>query len=399
MDPHIIGEFVEYLAQKGYPPVTVRYYEKALKQMPDTWNTQDAGELYEHIKSALCSGMDSLATSDRQNLGPAARHLFHMVTGVTFKGYERQRIQNESRYSAILSGFLAYSTGFKHMKESTAEAETSHVRRFLERTGRAPEALQELSAADIRDYVNREFRGLRTSSIGRYVTSIRNFFRFLEYEGLTVSQSILDIPLSPAAWARSKVPVVLTKEEELRLRGHYGTADAIGVRNSLIVRLMLDLGLRCAEVADLSIDDVRWGKGTICVRRTKSASGREVPFPQEFGDLLENYVLNFRPWIPDRHLFLRRVRGDVHSRMTRECVRGVVRRALAKEDIRGWWKGTHALRRTAASKLYNAGNGLKTVADMLGHETVDATTAYVKVDFQRLRTVAAPWPGEDVDGR
>ena len=162
MDPHIIREFVEYLAQKGYPPVTVRYYEKALRQMPDTWNTRDAGELYEHIKIFLGSGMDSLAASDRQNLGPAARHLFHMATGVTYKNYERQRIQNGSRYCAILSGFLAYSVGFKHIKEATAEAEKNHVRRLLECTGRAPEALQELSATDIRDYVNRESRGLRT---------------------------------------------------------------------------------------------------------------------------------------------------------------------------------------------------------------------------------------------
>ena len=83
--------------------------------------------------------------------------------------------------------------------------------------------------------------------------------------------------------------------------------------------------------------------------------------------------------------------------MTRECVRGVIRRAYEKESIQGWWKGTHALRRTAASRIYNTGTGLKLTADLLGHESLDSTKAYVKVDFQQLKEVTSPWPGGELD--
>ena len=77
------------------------------------------------------------------------------------------------------------------------------------------------------------------------------------------------------------------------------------------------------------------------------------------------------------------------------CVRRVVREAFQKENISGWWKGTHALRRTAASRIYNSGVGLKLTADLLGHQAIDSTTAYVKVDFNSLRSVAVSWPGGD----
>jgi len=77
------------------------------------------------------------------------------------------------------------------------------------------------------------------------------------------------------------------------------------------------------------------------------------------------------------------------------CVRRVVREAFQKENISGWWKGSHALRRTAASHIYNSGIGLKLTADLLGHESIDSTIAYVKVDFDSLRSVAAYWPGGD----
>lgn len=44
------------------------------------------------------------------------------------------------------------------------------------------------------------------------------------------------------------------------------------------------------------------------------------------------------------------------------------------------------------SDLYAAGNGLKTVADLLGHNSVSATKAYVRIDIDSLRKVVSPWP-------
>ena len=109
------------------------------------------------------------------------------------------------------------------------------------------------------------------------------------------------------------------------------------------------------------------------------------------------HVMNHRPHTADGHLFLRRTINNHYTAMSRENVRSVVRRAFEKESIQGWWKGTHALRRTAASKIYNTGNGLKMTADLLGHESLDSTKQYIKVDFGQLSKVASPWPGGDSD--
>jgi site-specific recombinase XerD len=75
-----------------------------------------------------------------------------------------------------------------------------------------------------------------------------------------------------------------------------------------------------------------------------------------------------------------------------EQIRGVVRRVYAKTGADIQSTGTHILRRTAATKLYNAGNSLKMTADILGHESLDSTTRYTKADIVRLAQVAAPWP-------
>ena len=37
---------------------------------------------------------------------------------------------------------------------------------------------------------------------------------------------------------------------------------------------------------------------------------------------------------------------------------------------------------------------LKTIADLMGHRSIETTRIYTKVDYEQLRTVALPWPKE-----
>lgn len=224
------------------------------------------------------------------------------------------------------------------------------------------------------------------------VTSLRNFFRFLEYKGIPVNLSVLNLPLAPADWGKSNVPAILSPDEEIRLRNHYKGTDGISRRNHIIILLMLDLGLRCAEVSNLHMDDIHWNKGVLSLGKTKNQHNRQLPLSCELGMLLEDYIINHRPCAADEHLFLRSAVNNQYTAMSRESVRSVVRRAFDKENIKGWWKGTHVLRRTAASKIYNTGNGLKMTVDLLGHESLDSTKQYIKVDFRQLSEVAFPWP-------
>ena len=83
--------------------------------------------------------------------------------------------------------------------------------------------------------------------------------------------------------------------------------------------------------------------------------------------------------------------------MNCEGVRRIIRQAFKKENITGDWKGTHALRRTAASRIYNSGAGLKVTADILGHASLEATVQYVKVDINSLRMAVSAWAGGDTN--
>ena len=115
----------------------------------------------------------------------------------------------------------------------------------------------------------------------------------------------------------------------------------------------------------------------------------------KLGKELEDYVLHARPIALGSPLYFKSARRMLEPAST-DNVRSVIRRLYSKVGITGWHVGTHALRRTVGSHLYNAGNDLKTVADLLGHTSVSTTKAYVRIDVESLREVASSWPGREL---
>lgn len=121
-----------------------------------------------------------------------------------------------------------------------------------------------------------------------------------------------------------------------------------------------------------------------------------LPLPAMMGNALIEYLAQVRPQTACRMLFVR----FSHQRgkpMGCSQIRNVVRRNGVKAGLEDSDCGTHILRRTAATKLYNSGNSLKMTADILGHESLDSTTHYTKTDVAGLLSVALPWPGGDRD--
>ncbi|OPJ60575.1 tyrosine-type recombinase/integrase [Clostridium oryzae] len=395
MDQIKIQQYTDFLMEKGYSEQTIRLYSKSLEQAPDDWNIQVPAELYAHITKTLTTAKEVFTSTIYHNLKPASHLYFLMITGDSYKEYNRKHPE-PTEYDIILNDFFKYSTEFKGITTMSAQAERQHVKSFLKYIGSSfIETFTSLNAKHLRDYICSELADIRPSSKGRYITSLRNFFRFLEYKEISVNHSILELPLAPAEWKKKNVPIILTEDEETRLRNHYYGTTAKDKRNRIIVCLMLDLGMRCAEVAALKITDIQWSLGTLKVSETKNKHIRTLPISIELGHMLEEYIISYRPKINNDYLFQHEQLNNQFDAMSRECVRGIIRRAFEKENIHGWWKGTHALRRTAASHIYNTGGGLKLTADLLGHESLDSTTQYVKVDFESLRKVGSPWPGGD----
>jgi site-specific recombinase XerD len=184
---------------------------------------------------------------------------------------------------------------------------------------------------------------------------------------------------------------VLTDEQLGALLVSFDRSTAVGKRDYAMALCMTDLGLRVSEVVGLKLRDIDDSNQTIRMEAGKSRRERVLPMTPRLRRAIRGYLRHGRLQTTDTHLFVRH-RLPFGTAVSRELVRGVIRRAYAVVPGCETWTGTHRLRSTTASRLLRAGSSLKQIADILGHRSIDTTAVYAKVDWDRLSAVALPWP-------
>jgi site-specific recombinase XerD len=317
---------------------------------------------------------------------------FKMVKGTGFP--KRNTKVSGPDIDYLLQRFYDFSVNFKRIKQTSADWEVSQVRRFLEYSvnekNQHPESV---TALEIREYLLNRFKHLSDSSKGHEATAIRNLYRFLRFEGANIHESVFRLPLSPAVWKKSAFPKTMDEKIFDSLYKIPDSGTHTGKRDICIILCFTELALRCQEVASLTIDDFNWREGSVTIRNAKNHFDRRLPLSKKLAEAIIRYLKESRPRTNSRVLFVR-FSHTCGIPMGCSQIRGVVRRIYKKTGAseKETSTGTHILRRTAATKIYNMGNSLKQTADILGHKSLDSTVFYTKADISRLRQTALPWP-------
>jgi site-specific recombinase XerD len=233
----------------------------------------------------------------------------------------------------------------------------------------------------------------RRKGVGAQATStaIRSFLRFLVSQGQLSAGLETAIPNIPR-WSQAALPQRLSEAEIDRLLKICTDRTAIGRRNHAILMLLSRLGLRAKEIAGMQLDDLDWVNGSLLIHSTKTRSERILPMAQDVGDSLVSYLRYSRPATPHRRIFLDHT-APFQPLQTASAITHIVQRLLKKAGIERQSSGAHLFRHTAASQMVNRGASFKEVADVLGHQSLQTTGIYAKLDLAALSETALPWPG------
>lgn len=221
------------------------------------------------------------------------------------------------------------------------------------------------------------------------ITSLRSFLRFLIASGESCIDLADAVP-AIATWRLARLPHHLNEDELARLIAICdGTAPGC-VRDRAILLLLVRLGLRAADVAQLRLGDIDWRGGTLLV----AGKGRyqvRLPLPQDVGDALLVYLENRPKTECSDRVFLHSI-APAGPFQSGDGVSSVVKHALKRAGIESPAKGAHLLRHTAATQMLHHGVPLDQIGLVLRHRSLDMTAYYAKVDTSLLRGIAQPWP-------
>lgn len=266
------------------------------------------------------------------------------------------------------------------------------VQRLLRHRFRGqPVAIAELQPADVRQFLAEQLdlRGTASNACA-LASALRGYFRYRMTCGDRM-HGLLGVIASPAHWSLASLPRALSGDEVDRLLSSFTASLPAPRRCCAIVHCALDLGLRCSEIAKLTLADIDWRAGTVTLRRTKSRRQDILPLPAVTGQALADYVRHERPTTTkDPAVFVRR--HAPHDRpIGVDAIRRVIRDAYRRIGLTHG--RAHALRHTLACRLLDHGSSLKEVADVLRHRSLNTSLIYAKLDKARLAAVALPWPG------
>jgi len=140
-------------------------------------------------------------------------------------------------------------------------------------------------------------------------------------------------------------------------------------------------GLRVSEMLRLGWDDVDLRARELVVREGKGGKTAVVALSPKLAEALLTYRRAMDARGRERQLVLElRSQYGVFQRLRRVCERAEVT-----------FKGVHALRHAAGTRLYRQTGDLGQVQDHLRHATLDMARRYAKSDRRRLRASLDDW--------
>lgn len=183
-----------------------------------------------------------------------------------------------------------------------------------------------------------------------------------------------------------KLPDTLSLEEIDQLSDAIDLNVAEGERNRAIIETLYGCGLRVTEVIDLKLSDLYFKEGFIKITG-KGNKERFVPIGEVTQEYLTTYIENSRNRVPIKKkatdiVFLNR-RGN---QLTRAMIFTIVKNLAVAANL-GKNISPHTFRHSFATHLLENGADLRSIQQMLGHESITTTEIYMHVDKTHLRGV------------
>jgi integrase/recombinase XerD len=378
--------YVLELRRRGYTPLTSVNQLRQVGRLSSWLATQELGvaELTRERVDEFLAVQRAVGRHRSQWSRPGLLCLMEVLAGLGVISAEPPP-RTASPTDELLESFARYLLVERVLAAGTVRGYVDHARRFL--AGVNAQSLSGVTAGDVTRAVLVKSDAVSVSTAQNFVAAVRALLHFSFVQG-QVSVDLSQAALAVTGRRRSTLPLGITSAEARAILDSCDRRSVIGRRDYAIIVLLLRLGLRRSEVAGLRLDDIDWRSGALVVRGKGSRSDR-LPLPADVGQAIAAYLRRARPATDRREVFLT---GRTPVRpIASGTVASTVRRACRRAGVPV--VGSHRLRHTAACEMVSAGVPLLQVAQVLRHHSLQTTAGYARIDLQRLRRLAAPWPG------
>lgn len=266
----------------------------------------------------------------------------------------------------------------------TLDAYSRDLAAFLQEISDVEASLKDLENLQVHDFrafiAARSAKNLLKSSLGREISAIKNFFKWLSCNKIIKNQaiSIISSPRRPKI-----LPKALDVEDSFNVLDevkNMAQSEWQGLRDRAILTLLYGCGLRISEALALNIGDITPQSEVLRIKG-KGNKERIVPLLGIVWENINAYLKKCPYRLNDGDALFLGARGERLSPR-------VVQRQVAKVRLYLGLPDTftpHALRHSFATQLLAQGADLRSIQELLGHSSLITTQRYTDVQTETLQ--------------
>ncbi len=228
-------------------------------------------------------------------------------------------------------------------------------------------------------FYSRVRRGISSRSNARSLSSLKSFCKFLIKEKVITSSTILRFKgpkfnqLLPRPLSKNQITKILERISQ-------GKQRWVVLRNFLVIILMWGYGMRISEVLNLKKKDLN---SADIFLTGKGGKQRIIPLSSETLSLLYELVEVCPFNTEEKEIIFFGTRG---KKLKAEIVQKLIR-DLRLELLLPDKTTPHSFRHTFATNLLKEMVDLRSIQELLGHESLSTTQKYTKVGLENLKLI------------
>jgi len=222
--------------------------------------------------------------------------------------------------------------------------------------------------------------------------AIKELFIFISEDGI-LSQPLHRLFLFRIP-VEKKIQPFMSQDDIAAVLNTIDRTSVQGKRDYAMILLAAVTGLRRADIAYLSLDSLKWCSGEIRIIQEKTDVALTLPLTTDIGKAIRDYILNARPKSSSGKVFLstKAPFKEIHKNVLNNILSSYCIKANVPH------RSPHSLRRGLATSMITSGSSVLTVAQALGHKSINSTKQYISLDSLNLKKCALDFNGIQVGG-
>lgn len=310
----------------------------------------------------------------------------------------------EKHMTPLVKSFLDYLKFERHFSDYTIKsygADLSQFGQFLAgEIGRQASSTAQLPPPKSTDELDQRFlkveplnvreflaylygQNYTKSTTARKLATLRSFFKFCIRRGMLAVH-----PLSTIRTPKQekRLPKCLDLEQVQKLLDAPGDGDVLAARDKAMLEVLYSSGIRVSELVDLTFADLDLQEGVLRVKG-KGRKERLTPIGSQAIRALHKYLEYRTASLPagsehPAQVFLNKHGQSLSTRSVRRKLDKYLSAAGLDPGI-----SPHTLRHSFATHLLNNGADLRSVQELLGHQSLSTTQVYTHLTTARVKQV------------